>query len=217
DGGLRVPALRAARYADGAGERGAGADAGEGAGRTAIAAGVVAARRGWVGGAALAPSPPAVGRRAPAGGHRPGIGQRAAAGAGRSRLHTRAGDPQPGAIDPGAAAVPVGGWAVRGGRPLVTWRDAVALAAKGVLRRPGRAVLTVLAVALAAALLTALLTIASTARTRVLSELTKGGPLAGIKVAAAEPDPSQVDNDNASPGPARDLDDDALARIARLE
>ena len=45
----------------------------------------------------------------------------------------------------------------------MTWRDAVTLAAKGVLRRPGRAVLTVLAVALAASLLTALLTIASTA------------------------------------------------------
>src|SRR5688572_1409550 len=98
----------------------------------------------------------------------------------------------------------------------MTWRDAITLAAKGVLRRPGRAVLTVLAVALAATLLTALLTIASTARTRVLSELTKGGPLAGIKVAAAEPDPSQVDNDNAQPGPARDLDDEAVQRIASL-
>src|SRR4051794_2042775 len=99
----------------------------------------------------------------------------------------------------------------------MTWRDAIGLAGKAVLRRPGRAVLTVLAVALAAALLTALLTIASTARTRVLSELTKGGPLAGIKVAAAEPDPGQVDNDNATPGPARDLDDDALRRIAALD
>jgi ABC-type antimicrobial peptide transport system permease subunit len=92
----------------------------------------------------------------------------------------------------------------------------VALAAKGVLRRPGRAVLTVLAVALAASLLTALLTIARTAQTRVLSELSKGGPLAGIKVAAAEPDPDQVDNDNARPGAPKDMDDDALHRIRAL-
>ena len=82
----------------------------------------------------------------------------------------------------------------------MTWRDAAALAWKGLLRRPGRAALTVLAVALAASLLTALLTIAGTAETRVLSELSKGGPLAGIRVAAAEADPEQVDNDNPRPG-----------------
>ncbi len=98
----------------------------------------------------------------------------------------------------------------------MSWRDAIAFAAKGVRRRPGRAVLTVLAVALAAALLTALLTIAGTAETRVLDQLAKGGPLAGIKVAAAEPDPGQVDQDNAKPGDPRDLDDEALGRIAAL-
>ncbi|HWH34519.1 MAG TPA: ABC transporter permease [Acidimicrobiales bacterium] len=98
----------------------------------------------------------------------------------------------------------------------MSWRDAWALAVKGVRRRPGRAVLTVLAVALASALLTALLTIAGTAETKVLDELAQGGPLAGIKVAAAEPDPGQIDQDNARPGPARDLDDAARQRIAEL-
>jgi putative ABC transport system permease protein len=98
----------------------------------------------------------------------------------------------------------------------VKWRDAVALAAKSLRRRPGRSGLTVLAVGLAAALLTALLTIASTAQTRVLSELAKGGPLAGIRVAAAAPDPSQVDTDNARPGPPRDIDENARQRIATL-
>jgi ABC-type antimicrobial peptide transport system permease subunit len=92
----------------------------------------------------------------------------------------------------------------------------VALAAKSLRRRPGRSGLTVLAVGLAAALLTALLTIASTAQTRVLSELAKGGPLAGIRVAAAAPDPSQVDTDNARPGPPRDIDESARQRIAAL-
>lgn len=98
----------------------------------------------------------------------------------------------------------------------MSWRDAIALAAKGVRRRPGRAVLTLLSVALAAALLTALLTIAGTAETRVLDELAKGGPLAGIKVAAAQPDPGEVDRDNARPGEPKDLDDAGRARIAAL-
>jgi ABC-type antimicrobial peptide transport system permease subunit len=98
----------------------------------------------------------------------------------------------------------------------VKWRDAAALAVVSVRRRAGRSVLTVLAVALATTLLTALVTIAGTAQTKVISELSRGGPLAGIKVAAAEPDLSQVDNDNARPGPRRDLDEYARARIAEL-
>ncbi|MBA2752116.1 MAG: ABC transporter permease [Actinobacteria bacterium] len=99
----------------------------------------------------------------------------------------------------------------------MTWRDAFALAATSLRRRIGRSVLTVAAVALAATLLTALVTIAGTARTKVLNELAQGGPLAGIKVAAAAPDPSQIDNDNARPGAPRDLDEAAKQRIEDLE
>jgi len=98
----------------------------------------------------------------------------------------------------------------------MTWRDAAVLAVKNLRRRFGHSILTVLAVALAATLLTALVTIAGTARTRVLKQLADGGPLAGIKVAAAEPDPSQVDNDDARPGRPKDLDEAARTRIARL-
>jgi hypothetical protein len=98
----------------------------------------------------------------------------------------------------------------------VTWRDAFALVGRELRRRAGRSALTVAAVALAAALLTALVTIAQTAQTRVLSEVTTGGSLAGIKVAAAAPDPSQIDRDNATPGPPRPLDDAALQRIRGL-
>jgi ABC-type antimicrobial peptide transport system permease subunit len=96
------------------------------------------------------------------------------------------------------------------------WRDAASMAATSIRRRFGRSVLTVAAVALAATLLTALVTIAGTARTKVLSELSKGGPLSGINVAAAEADPSQVDNDSPRPGPPRDLDDRVRASIAAL-
>ena len=98
----------------------------------------------------------------------------------------------------------------------MTWRDAIGLAVKTVRRRPGRAVLTVLAVTLAAALLTALLTISTTAETRVLDQLSSGGPLAGIKVAAAAPDPGQIDQDNAKPGDPRNLDAAAVAQIEAL-
>ena len=76
--------------------------------------------------------------------------------------------------------------------------------------------LTVLAVSLAASLLTALLTISGSAETRVLNELSKGGPLAGIKVAAARPDPAQIGRDDARPGEPKDLDEDALATIRTL-
>lgn len=98
----------------------------------------------------------------------------------------------------------------------MTWRDAAALVATNFRRRLGRSLLTIGAVALAATLLTALVVIAGTARSRVLSQLSKGGPLAAVRVVAAAPDLSQVDNDNARPGPARDLDDSARARIQAI-
>jgi putative ABC transport system permease protein len=98
----------------------------------------------------------------------------------------------------------------------VTWRDVIGLAARGVARRPGRATLTVLSVALAAALFSALLTISRTAQVRVLDELADGGPLAGIEVSPASPDPTQVDQDVARPGLPRDLDRRALRQIAAL-
>jgi len=99
----------------------------------------------------------------------------------------------------------------------VSWRDVLALVAKELRRRAGRSALTVAAVALAATLLTALVTIATTAQDRVLSEVTTGGPLAGIKVAAAAPDPAQVGRDNAAPGPPKPLDDSGVARIRALK
>lgn len=98
----------------------------------------------------------------------------------------------------------------------MSWRQAVSLAGKELRRRTGRAVLTVLAVALAAALLTALLTIANTAETKVLDELAKGGPLSGIRVSAAKPDAAQVGQDDAKGGPATVLDQAAIDRIRSL-
>jgi ABC-type antimicrobial peptide transport system permease subunit len=97
------------------------------------------------------------------------------------------------------------------------WRDAISLVGRGLQRRAGRSALTIAAVALATTLLTALVTIAGTAQDRVLAQVSTGGPLAGIKVAAAQPDPSQVSQDNARPGPPKPLDDAALQRIRTLK
>lgn len=98
----------------------------------------------------------------------------------------------------------------------MSWRDAAGLAVTSIRRRFGRSLLTICAVALAATLLTALVVIAGTARGRVLAQLSKGGPLAAVRVVAAAPDLSQVENDNARPGPPRDLDDAAVSRISAL-
>ena len=98
----------------------------------------------------------------------------------------------------------------------MSWADTVRFAARSVLRRPGRAALTVVAVALAAALFTAMLTMAATAQGRVLGQLAKGGPLAGIQVAAAAPDPSQAGVDNPTRGAPKPIDQAALDRIARI-
>jgi ABC-type antimicrobial peptide transport system permease subunit len=78
-------------------------------------------------------------------------------------------------------------------------RDAFGLAVRDVARRLGRAVLTILAVVLAATLLTALVVIATTAKARVIGQLTKGGPLATVRVEGSG------------------LDDAALHRIERLD
>jgi putative ABC transport system permease protein len=98
----------------------------------------------------------------------------------------------------------------------VTWRDAIVLARRSVGRRGGRALLTVLAVALGAALLSSLLIASAAAKQRVLDQVASGGPLAGIKVDAAAPDPSALDSDDPNPGPPKLIDDNALHRIEAL-
>jgi cell division protein FtsX len=98
----------------------------------------------------------------------------------------------------------------------VTWRDAVVVAGRGVRRRAGRAVLTVLAVALAATLLTSLLIASGAARRRVLNQVTSGGPLTGIEVSAAAASPGALDSDQGQPGAPRAITEAARQRIARL-
>ncbi len=98
----------------------------------------------------------------------------------------------------------------------MSWLDAITLASRSIGRRLGRAVLTVLAVGLAAALLSSLLIASTAAQRRVLDQVSNGGPLAGIEVAAAAPDPGALDSDDPPRGAARDIDDAARRRIERL-
>lgn len=98
----------------------------------------------------------------------------------------------------------------------MNYRDAIAIAARSVTRRLGRAVLTVLAVALAAALLSSLLIAGTAARSRVLDDVSRGGPLTGIRVDAAAPDAGALDTDNPPQGAPRPIDEAARRRIAAL-
>jgi cell division protein FtsX len=97
----------------------------------------------------------------------------------------------------------------------VSWHDSLRLAFRSLVRRPGRTVLTILAVTLGTGLLMALGTIAGTADTRVISQLSKGGPAAAIKVVAAAPDPTQLASDNLVAGKAKNLTQDAVNAIQR--
>jgi putative ABC transport system permease protein len=78
----------------------------------------------------------------------------------------------------------------------VNWTDSLALATKSLRRRPGRALLTILAVALGTTLLVALGSVASTAGSRIVSKLSNGGPGTAIKVAASQADSDQAYTDD---------------------
>lgn len=96
------------------------------------------------------------------------------------------------------------------------WSDALSIAMRSAFRRFGRTALTVLAVALASALLVALATIVVTANSRVIRQISKGGPITAIKVLAAQAEPGQLDTDSARPGDPRDLDEDDRRTVLDL-
>jgi cell division protein FtsX len=99
----------------------------------------------------------------------------------------------------------------------VSWRDAFGLAFTSIHRRLSRAVLTVLAVALASALLSSLLIAGDVARSRVLDQVSRGGPLAGVRVDAAAPVPGALDRDSPKRlGDPKTIDDQAVAKIRAL-
>jgi putative ABC transport system permease protein len=96
------------------------------------------------------------------------------------------------------------------------WSDALAVATRELRRRPARSLLTVAAVALAAALLVALLAVVTTARSRVLSQISKGGALAAITVEPAEPDTAQATLDDPTPGSYRPITQQAVSELREM-
>jgi putative ABC transport system permease protein len=97
----------------------------------------------------------------------------------------------------------------------MSWRDELNLAIRSLLRRPGRTAITLLAVTLGTGLLVALGTIGATADSRIVSKLSKGGPAAAIRVAAALPNPGQLDSDNLQAGAPKNIDEAAVTAIRR--
>jgi len=95
----------------------------------------------------------------------------------------------------------------------VTWSDAAVLALRSLRRRGARSLLAGLGVALGTTLLVALLSISGGADSRIVSQLSHGGPAAAIHVDAALPDPSGFDTDTLKSGPRRDLGDAELEKI----
>jgi putative ABC transport system permease protein len=97
----------------------------------------------------------------------------------------------------------------------VSWSDAGILALRSLARRGARTLLACLGVALGTTLLVALLSISATADTRVVSQLSRGGPAAAIHVDDAVPDPAGYESDSLAAGPHHDIDDAAVASIRR--
>ncbi len=98
----------------------------------------------------------------------------------------------------------------------MTWRDALRMAFASGARRFGRTLLTALAVTLASALLVALATIVVTANSRVLAQVSKGGPITSIKVVAAAAGAGQLETDSLRPTAPRDITEADRARIEAL-
>ena len=96
------------------------------------------------------------------------------------------------------------------------WSDTFKLVSRSIRRRAARSSLTGLGVALGSGLLVALVTISNTADVNVISRLSRGGPVTAIKVAAAVPQPDQLDSDSLQSRGVHFLDDQALAAIRRL-
>jgi ABC-type antimicrobial peptide transport system permease subunit len=99
---------------------------------------------------------------------------------------------------------------------VVRWLDAVRLAFNSATRRFGRTILTILSVTLASALLVALATIVVTANSRVINQVSKGGPITAIRVAAALPEPGQLSSDDFRLGRPRGIDDTTVSEIEAI-
>ena len=95
----------------------------------------------------------------------------------------------------------------------MSWVDAFTLASRSLRRRPGRALLTILAVTLGTTLLVALASVASSAGSRIVSKLSSGGPGTAIKVSAAKADSDQLYTDDLRAAGPKAINDATLSAL----
>jgi len=95
----------------------------------------------------------------------------------------------------------------------MNWVDALTLASRSLRRRPGRALLTILAVTLGTTLLVALASVASSAGSRIVSKLSNGGPATAIKVSASTADSDQIYTDDLRAAGPKAISDATLNAV----
>jgi ABC-type antimicrobial peptide transport system permease subunit len=95
----------------------------------------------------------------------------------------------------------------------MSWLDSLTLASRSLRRRPGRALLTILAVTLGATLLVALASVATSAGSRIVSKLTNGGPATAIKVSASKADADQAYTDELRAAGPKAITDGTLSTV----
>ncbi|TMD46798.1 MAG: ABC transporter permease [Chloroflexi bacterium] len=95
----------------------------------------------------------------------------------------------------------------------MTWLDSLTLASRSLRRRPGRALLTILAVTLGSTLLVALASVATSAGSRIVSKLTNGGPATAIKVSASKADSDQAYTDDLRVAGPKAINDATLSAV----
>jgi len=95
----------------------------------------------------------------------------------------------------------------------MSWLDSLTLASRSLRRRPGRALLTILAVTLGATLLVALASVATSAGSRIVSKLTNGGPATAIKVSASKADSDQAYTDDLRAAGPKAITDATLTAV----
>lgn len=95
----------------------------------------------------------------------------------------------------------------------MSWLDSLTLASRSLRRRPGRALLTILAVTLGATLLVALASVATSAGSRIVSKLTNGGPATAIKVSASKADSDQAYTDDLRAAGPKAITDATLSAV----
>jgi macrolide transport system ATP-binding/permease protein len=97
----------------------------------------------------------------------------------------------------------------------MSWVDALTLASRSLRWRPGRALLTILAVTLGTTLLVALASVASSAGSRIVSKLSSGGPGTAIKVSAARADSDQLYTDDLRAAGPKAISDATLSAMGQ--